>query len=66
MVKMDSLIFNKNVEAKTQQEQSNESFIGTNANFERLSLGVLIAGIALFLGTTVVESAGKSSESVGD
>mgnify|MGYP001378878419 CR=1 FL=1 len=54
MVKMDSLISNKNVEAKTQQEQSNESFIGTNANFERLSLGVLIAGIALFLGTTVI------------
>tara|TARA_Y100001968_G_C19453420_1_gene770343 strand:+ start:4354 stop:6180 length:1827 start_codon:yes stop_codon:yes gene_type:complete len=54
MVKMDSLISNKNVEAKIQQEQSSESFIGTNANFERLSLGVLIAGITLFVGTFII------------
>lgn len=54
MVKMDTLISNKNFEANQQQSQSNTAFKGTNNNFKRLSVGVLIAGIALVLGTIII------------
>ncbi|MDG2369226.1 MAG: SpoIIE family protein phosphatase [Flavobacteriales bacterium] len=54
MVKMDTLISNKNLEANQQQLQSNTAFKGTNTNFKRLSVGVLIAGIALVLGTIII------------
>ena len=54
MVKMDTLISNKNFEANQQQLQSNTAFKGTNNNFKRLSVGVLIAGIALVLGTIII------------
>ena len=54
MVKMDTLISNKNSEAKQQQTQSNTAFKYTNNNFKRLSVGVLISGIALVLGTMII------------
>ena len=54
IVKMDTLISNKNFEANQQQLQSNTAFKGTNNNFKRLSVGVLIAGIALVLGTIII------------
>ena len=54
MVKMDTLISNKNSEANQQQTQSNTAFKHTNSNFKRLSVGVLISGIALVLGTIII------------
>ena len=54
MVKMETLISNKNSEAKQQQTQSNTAFKYTNNNFKRLSVGVLISGIALILGTMII------------
>ncbi|MAP01757.1 MAG: hypothetical protein CMD01_02930 [Flavobacteriales bacterium] len=52
--RMEVLIFNQNKEANQQQELSGESFKDTNVNFKRLSLGVLIAGITLFVGTFII------------
>jgi serine phosphatase RsbU (regulator of sigma subunit)/HAMP domain-containing protein len=54
MVKMDTLISNKNSEANQQQTQSNAAFKHTNSNFKRLSVGVLISGITLVLGTIII------------
>ena len=54
MLKMDALISSKNSQAQTQQQQSNIAFKHTNTNFKGLSLGVLIAGITLVLGTIII------------